>query len=243
MASRGTYAKILIDEFNFSCDTNSLTVSGSVPALDSTALCDLANTFAIGTPTGMIEHGGFNSGSAAGTIHDEIYDRITAGDATVYVAALFLTDTAACPGYVCQTSWANQLTIGMPIDGLMTLAGSWNASGGLVRGLRIVDAALSATGAGTAYDMGLAGTVGGQAFLFVSAIGGTATGATVDVESSATQGGTYASEGQFTINAVGVQKIIMTGTVNRWLRISVTSLGGASSITAIAIAGVKNVTY
>lgn len=243
MASRGTNAKILIDEFNFSCDTNSLTVSGSVPALDSTALCDVATTFEIGIPTGMIEHAGYLPTAGAGTIHDEIYDRIAAGTATVYVGALLLTDIAACPGYVCQTTWANQLTIGSQNESLMTLAGSWNASGGFVRGLRLADGALSAVQAETAYDTGAAGTAGGQAFLFVSAIGGTATGATIDVESSATEGGAYDSEGTFTLSAVGVQKITMTGTVNRWLRINVTSLGGASSITAICIAGVSGVTY
>jgi len=242
MASRGTNAKILIDEFNFSCDTNTLTVTGNVSALDSTALCATATTFEIGTPSGMIEHGGFNSGSGAGTIHDELYDRL--GTSTpVYVAALLLTDIAACPAFVCQNSWGNQLTLGMPIDGLMTLAGSWNASGGLVRGLRIADGTFSAVQAETAYDFGAAGAAGGQAFLFVSAIVGTATSATIEIQSSATEAGVYASEGTFTVSAVGVQKVTMSGTVNRWLRINVTDLGGATSITAICVAGVSGVTY
>lgn len=242
MATRGTNAKLLIDEFNFSCDTNSLTVTGSVAALDSTGLCATGTTFVAGLTTGGLTHAGYYSGKGAGYIEQELNARL--GTATpVYVAAIIGTATAGCPAYVCASTWGKQLTINLPLAELITLNGEWDAPGGLVRGLRLVDATLSATGAGTAYDTGAAGSAGGRAFLFVSAIVGTATSATIDVESSATQGGTYASEGTFTLSAVGVQTLTMSGTVNRWLRINTTSLGGATSITAIAIAGVSGVTY
>jgi len=241
MATKGTNAKLLIDEFNFSCDTNSLSVSGTVPALDSTALCATANTFTPGTPSGTITHGGYYSGKGAGYIEQELKARL--GTLTpVYVAALLGTDTPACPVYICAGTWGSQLTIDTPIDGLIALSAEWPATDGLVRGLRVQDGTLSATGAGTAYDFGAAGTVGGAAYLLVSAIVGTATNATVDVESSATEGGVYASEGTFTLSAVGVQVLVLSGTVNRWIRLNVTSLGGATSITAIAIVAVDGVT-
>ena len=66
--------------------------------------------------------------------------------------------------------------------------------------------------------------------MHVSAIGGTATSATIDVESSI-DNLSFASEGTFTFSAVGGFTLALSGTVNRYLRINLTSMGGATSIT------------
>jgi hypothetical protein len=94
-----------------------------------------------------------------------------------------------------------------------------------------------------AIDIGAAGSAGGFAYLFVTTETGSGTNGTIDIESSATEAGTYASEGTFTFSAVGVTAVTMTGTVNRWLRLNCTALGGATSWTVSCIACVSGVTY
>jgi hypothetical protein len=78
--------------------------------------------------------------------------------------------------------------------------------------------------------------------LFVTTITGSATNADIDVESSATQAGVYASEGTLTFSAVGAYAIDLTGTVNRWVRINTTDLGGATSFAVIVAVAVDGVT-
>lgn len=241
MAVRATYSKLLIDEFDFSSDSNSLGVSITVSALDSINLASTGAEFLPGLTTGSITHGGYFSGYAAGTIESVIRSRL--GTATAVTAAAVVGTTQIdCPVYVAESSWGDQLTLDMQNDALLTLSGSWPASGGLQRAIRVVDATLSATGAGTAYDFGATGSAGGKAWLFVKTITGTATSATITVESSATEGGVYATEGTFTFSAVGVQAATLSGTIDRWLRINVTSKGGATSFAVIAVVSVDGVT-
>jgi len=238
------YTRILVDQFDFSGDSNRVIMAGTVATLDTTGFQAVTSTSIPGNLQGAsIQHGGYYAGADAGELEYELKQRL--GSATpAYIAALFGTNQAACPAYVCDTSWGQQLTVDAPIDGLITLSGNWPAGGGMKRGLRIQAGAstLSGTGGGTAYDFGAAGAAGGTGYLFVQTITGTATGATIDIESSATEGGTYASEGTFTFSAVGVQTLTMSGVVNQWLRINTTSLGGATSFAVVCIACVAGVT-
>ena len=241
--TRGTNAKLLIDEFDFSCDTNSLTVTLSTDTAEHSSLCSTGKEFAPLLPDGTIEHAGYYSGKGAGYIEAELQSRL--GTATaVYVAALFGTATTGCPAYVLPSTWGSQLTINAPVTDLINLTGAWpSGTSKIVRGLRIYTGTLSATGGTASIDTGAAGSAGGLGYLFVQTITGTATNATIDIESSATTGGVYASEGTFTFSAVGVQTLTMSSTVNRWLRLNTTSMGGATSFVVVAIGCVSGVTY
>lgn len=238
------YTRILVDEFDFSGDSNSVILAGNVGVLDTTAFQTVSMTSIPGNlQDASIQHGGYYAGAGAGELEYELNQRL-GSNTTAYVAALFGTNTAACPSYVTVASWARQMDINMPLDGIITLSGVWPASGGFRRGLRLRASAtaISATGADTAYDFGAAGSNGGHAFLFVQSITGSATNATIDVESATTEGGAYSSEGTFTFSAVGVQTLTMSGTVNRWLRINTTDLGGATDFSVVCIACVTGVT-
>lgn len=241
MAVRGSYTKLLIDEFDFSGSSNSLSVNGNVAALETTAFQDTGTAYLPGLPGGMITHNGYYDGKGAGQIEQEIH-ALLGTSSTVYTAAMLGTNTNACPAYVTKSTWGEQLTIDMPVDGLITLSGQWPAVMGFSRGLRIYEGTLSSTGTQTARDFASAGSNGGTAYLFVQTITGTATNATIDVESATTEGGSYSSEGTFTFSAVGVQTMTLSGTVNRWLRLNVTSLGGATDFTVVAIVCVTGVT-
>ena len=239
------HTRFLINQFDFSGDSNSLSVNLVVAALQSTGFQATAETYVAGLNTSDISQAGYYSGKGAGYIEQEINSLL--GTATQgYVAALFGTNVAACPAYVTAATWGQQVTIDMPIDNLITISSSWPASGGLVRGLRLTSVAtqtISSIGALASVDFGAQGTAGGFGYVFVQSITGTATNATVTFESSATEGGTYASEGVATFSAVGVQVVAFSDTVNRWLRVNVTSMGGATSFVIVAVGAISGVSY
>ena len=240
MAISARKSKILVDAFDFTGDTSSIEVNTSSSTQDATALGDTGTVEVITTVAGTITQNGYFNGVGAGELEKELYDRFATGSA--HVAALFGTDDTDCPAYVLPATQANNLTIAAPVDGVITVNGGWGSGTGIKRGIRIYSGTISATGGTTAYDLGAAGSAGGWGYLFVQAITGTATSAEIDIESSATEGGTYASEGTFTFSATGDYALDMSGTVNRWLRVNCTSLGGATNFTVVVIAAVSGVT-
>lgn len=160
----------------------------------------------------------------------------------VTVAAVLDTDTTASTVYFIQNALGAKLAINAPVAGLVTVDGEWlNDTATGYRAKRVFDGTISGTGGQTSIDLGSAGSAGGVFVLHVTAIDGTATNATVDIESSSNNS-TFASEGTATFSAIGAQVVTMSGTVNRYLRVNATSLGGATSFTVIGYAYVDGVT-
>jgi hypothetical protein len=79
-------------------------------------------------------------------------------------------------------------------------------------------------------------------YVWVQSITGTATNASIKVQSATTEGGTYADEATVTFSAVGDASAAMTGAISQWLRVNVASMGGATSITLAVVACVDGVT-
>jgi hypothetical protein len=240
MAVKSQYTRFLIDEHDFSGDSNSLELSLSTDQIDVTAFQDSARQYIGATSGGTLTQGGY-FGTGTDAVETEVYARLGTGSATI--AGLFGTDTAACPAYVLPETEANEFAVTAPVGGVVAMNSTWVEGSGIKRGIRIFSGTISATGTQTAVDLASAGSAGGVMYLFVQTITGSATDATIDVESSATEGGTYASEGTATFSAVGSETVAMTGTVNRWLRLNCTSLGGATSFVVVAVACVSGVTY
>jgi len=135
------------------------------------------------------------------------------------------------------------MNISGSVGGVIEFKGGWPAGSGLKRGLRLYSGTISATGGVTHIDLGAAGSAGGWVWLFVTGITGTATGADITVQSDTSSGfGTAATEGTFTFSDVGGYQVTMTGTVNRYVRLNCTDLGGATSITVGAVIAVPGVT-
>ena len=239
MAVRGTYTRILVDEFDFSGKNNSVEVNVTSEGDDVTAFQDEANVFMAGESAGAISQGGYLDGVDGG-MEEELQARFGTGSSIV--AVLFGTNVAACPAYVLPGTDGREFSISAPVQGIVTLNGRWGEGEGIRRGLRVFAGELDSTGAETAVDFGAAGSNGGWGFLFVQAIDGSATDAAIDIESATTSGGTYASEGTFTFSDVGAYAIELSGTVNRHIRINLTSLGGADAVTVVAVVAVKGVT-
>jgi len=245
MAVAAKYTRFLLDEFDFSGDSNNLELSITVAPLKDTGFQEDAETYVAGLTESNISQGGYYSGSGAGYLEHELNTRL--GTQTpAYVAALFGTNIAACPAYVTAQTWGQQMNFDMPLENLIQIKSAWPASGGLIRGLRLTSVTtqtITTTGALASVDLGAQGTAGGVGFVFVQSISGSATNATIDFESSATSGGVYVSEGTATFSAVGVQVVTFSGTVDQWVRLNVTSMGGATNFVIVGIAGISGVTY
>jgi len=244
MAVAAKYTRFLLDEFDFSGDSNKLTVASTVAVLRNTGFQAEAETSQAGLTEASIAQEGYYTGKGAGFIEQEINARL--GTATaVYLAALFGTNIAACPAYVTTRTWGQQLTINMPVAELITLSSNWPCSGELLRGLRLTSVAtqtISGIGALASVDFGAQGTAGGFGYVFTQVLTGGAS-PVIDIESSATEGGSYVSEGTATPAAVGVTVVPLTGTVDRWVRLNVTSMGTTSSFVIVGIVALSGVSY
>lgn len=237
------HASILVDEFDFSAVSSGGSIEIPVemqetPTLQMTAMEMLP------TVPGMAKlmHNGYYTGPDAGKLEYEMYQRF--GTATpAYVAALLDTTALVNPAYVFAGSWAEQLKINTPAKELITLEGAWTANP-VRRGYTLQNGTLIA-GAQTAQDFGAAGAAGCTAYLFVRSISGSPTAITVQLQGATNLGFTTpVTLGTWTnFTAVGCKVLtVASGTVHRYLRLNVTSLGGATNFAAACAVCVPGVT-
>lgn len=245
MAIPAWQTKILLDGYDFSGQTNGVSVEVPVGVLEYGVLQQNAMSKIPSYPTPSIVHNGYYDGPNAGQMMDYFDDKLgSANDVTVGV--ILGTSLAIPIGYVLPTSFGQQLKVGGPYNGLITLNGNWpSGQDKLYRGYQVaLGAAIDATGALAHIDFGAAGSAGGKAWLFVTGITGTATDAAVKVQSDSDSGfGTVADEGTFEFSAVGAYEVSLSGTVNRYVRANVTDLGGADDISFLLVVALSGVTY
>ena len=241
MPIRATNSLLLIDNVDFTPQTTSWSVTAQAQGLDCTNLASSAMTYTPGLPGGKIEHKGFYTGKGAGYLEYELRTRVAAGGAAV-VTVLPDTTATPLPAYTLTGSYDESLKVDAPAPNqLITVNGSWMTNE-LRRGWRIFSGTVSGTGAQAAIDFGSAGSSGGVFALHVTGIAGSATNATISVQSATTSGGSYTTRATITLSATGGYTATIAGTIDRYVRLSVSSLGGATSITVQAIVAVTNVT-
>jgi hypothetical protein len=240
MPSPGHKTRFLLDEFDFSTDTFTLGMSIDIPQEDATTFQATAAASVAMTPAGSLDMSGYYSGGQAGKLEAEIKARLGVG---AVVAGLFGTDIVACPCYILPGTQGEMMKISAGTK-LLQMSGKWSSGvGGILRGLRAYQGTLTAVGAQAGIDFGSAGSSGGTAYLFVQAIGGTATNAQIKVQSDSVAGFTGAAdEGTWTISAKGAYVLALTGVIGRYVRVNVVSMGGATSLNVAVVVCVNGVT-
>lgn len=245
-AVNSRYTRLLVNEFDFSGVSNSLEVALEVAREDTTCFQDTAKVFTVTDTSGTITQQGYFQNAAAGEFEQEIQESIANAE-SLYVAALFGTNADGCPAYVARATNTGNFNIAAQTPGVITVGGEWFQGTGIRRGLRVWSGTFSATGAQTTpgyIDLGAAGSAGGSAWLFVQTITGTATNATITLQSDSSNAfGAAATECTFTFSAVGAQEQDLSGTVNRYIRLNCTSKGGATSFVVVCVAAVSGITY
>lgn len=244
-ATRGNKARLFVNEWNLSSQTTEIEVSLQANAADVTVLTSTARERLTLGASGTISQKGYFVNAGGGYFEKEILNDSIVNAESLTVGAFFGIDTAGCPAYVARGSNTSEVSIASPVDGVITLSGTWFEGRGLLRGLRVADAVTAAaTGALTGVDFGAGSVLGGYAWLWLTGITGTATNATITVQSSTAVGFTSpVTHGTFTVSAVGGYEVALTGTLGRYVRLNVTSLGGATNLTFTGAAGVAGVTY
>ena len=248
MATKGRWSRLWLDDMDMSTRTASAEVSMSIGTEEVTAFQATAKEFITTDPESSIKIAGYVSSLAADTggWEQELNDRFAALN-TAQVG-LMLSDSASgdagMPVYVLPLTSADQMKITAPATGVLGIDGNFMAGDtGLKRGVCLWYGAITGTGNKTAYDIGAAGSTGGAIYVWVFSITGAATNASIKVQSATTEGGTYADEGTVTFSATGkATSAAMTGTVNRWLRVNVASMGGATGFSIAVVATVNGVT-
>ncbi len=247
MTVKGCRTRILVGGVDLSGDTNTVGVAIQGRAIDYGVLQDCDQRRLPLSPTTNFEHAGYFTGPSAGKIEAELYTYL--GSATgVHAAVVYDTNGSIPFAYVLDTSYNSKLAIKGQTGQLITVAGMWNllkSSGARAyRGYQVFGGAVTATGAVTGIDAGAAGSAGGKVFVFVTSITGSASSASIKLQSDSDPAhGTTSDEATLTFSAVGCQEADLSGTVGRYLRANVSSLGGATGFTFYMIACVSAVTY
>ena len=247
MSIKGKWARLWIDKFSLSTKTQTATINMGVQREEVTAWQDTARTYLTTNTESSIELTGYvdTLADGAGGFEEVLADRLGGGN-TVQVGILLAEDAtneAGMPVYVLPATSGERMNISAPAAGILTMDGTFgDGDAGMRRGVLVYQGTFSATGNQTAVDIGAAGAAGGDVWVWVTAITGTATNASVKVQSATTSGGTYADEATVTFSATGGYAAAMTGTVNRWLRLNVAGMGGATAITLAVVVGVDGVT-
>lgn len=238
MAVKSQYTRFLLNEFDFSGYSNQLDVSIAGDKLEATAFQDTGKVYLTGVPDATLTQAGYFA-TDTGYIEDELKAAFDAG--TCDAAALYGTNVTKCPAFVFPGAKVVSYGITTATGSVITINSELASGEGVKAGYRVFSGTISATGEQTSIDLGSAGSAGGHAYLFVQAITGSATDAAIKVQSSSDDS-TFADEGTFTFSAVGVQAVTMSGTVNRYIRLNCTDLGGATNFTVVGIVAVSGVT-
>lgn len=238
-AVHGRYTRILLDEFDFSGVNNTAEVTVAAESIDTTTFQATGKEYVVVGAEGSISHNGYYTGSLATNLETALQARMATS--TSVAAVLLGTNATSYPAYVLPNTGTKDMVINGSTGAVVTLNGSYHSGAGIARGIVIFRGTISAIGNQTSVDIGSAGSNGGPAYVFVQAITGTATNASVKVQSSS-DNTTFADEVTLTFSAVGAQSGTMTGTVNRYLRLNTVGLGGATNFTIVAVACVNGVT-
>lgn len=247
MSTKAIYSEFFIggtgQAFRFSSKTNSMNINVTNDKLESTCFQDTAKTYVTGDTTASIDIAGYFNDAAAGDLEREFAEMVENSE-SLYAAALLGTATAACPAYVGEASELDGFAVKAQTGNLITVDGKFSVNDQLLRGLRVYQGTVSATGTTTYIDLGAAGSAGGYAWLWVTDKTGTITNATIILQSDDNTGfSSAATEGTFTFSALGGYRMTLSGAVDQYLRLSVTSKGGATDFYVVCVAAIDGVTY
>lgn len=244
MAVRGNKAKFFISEIPLSLSVSQINGQNSVNVIAYNVLQTDGTLKIPSINMQNIAINGYMQSSSADDIRGRAQAALSDTDESITI--LLGTDQTPTVGQSFSSSFASEFSIETPIDNLLTINAKFeNVTDGIYGYCLANEETVSATGiTDTAYvDFGAQGTTGGDVILIVSDITGTATDATVTIESDDNTGFTSAAtEATLQFSAVGVITGSLSGTVDRYIRINVTDLGGATDFAITVIVGINGIT-
>lgn len=224
-----TKSRVLAGSASYSCYSRGFSMSSSVDMLEVSTLCDDAKAFIPGQ----------ESSSAS---FDIIYDTAQAAHADAWKTAgnlpvTYLPDGAAASERAflldsIRTEYTVSSAVASTVDATLSTQTTGDTGYGVaLSGL----AAVTADTNGTSVDNGASTANGAVAHLHVTAFSGLTSNA-IRIEHS-TNNSTWATLGTFTtVTGTTSQRLVITGTVNRYVRVvdDVTGTGSCTRLVAFA---------
>ena len=231
----GISSRVLLDYANLSAFSRSVSMDASVDMLDVTVLTNTAKAFIPGQDSSSFSADViFDTDTTAGGLHAALTGwKGSAAKALTYAPSGLVTGSEVFLVGALQTQ------LGASSDVAGTADASVNAltDGAADAGVMLEDlTAITATGNGTARDLTAQSTNGGVAHLHVTLYSGL-TSNIVTIEDSADGSTGWATIATFTtVTGVTSQRLAISGTVKRHLRVVDTATGVGSTTRAVAFA-------
>lgn len=240
MTIRGTEARLFLDAVDLSCVTANLSVEVAVGELEAVTLCSTAMEYVPGQQnSGTIGVSGYFVKAE----EEALYNAVNATNKNV--AAIFDYTNLPAAAYCLQSATNYNLVHKAPADNLITMDGGFKSKLPMKRGLLgYYKTTISAVGTSAAVQIpDTLTTHSGKFFVFLHAIGGTAsTPILFNIQSSANGTTGWASEASFSFSAIGSGVKDFSTPAGSWFSISTTSMGGATSYTVSVIFVVDTLT-
>lgn len=230
-------SRLLLGDFNFSPVTAQASSDWPSDMLDTTTLNDTAKAFIVGQDTSTFTLSGWLDVDATANAHFDQMNDLKSATATEPL-------TWAPGGLVLGTGlqmagvWESSFATGSQVADKVTFSLGAQTSGPTEFGYSLHDlSAETVDGDGTGVDFtDVTTTSGAAAHLHVTAYSGL-TSAVITVADSATLGGVYATIGTFaTVTGITSERLIIAGTIRRYVRYSIDVTGTGSVTFAVSFA-------
>jgi hypothetical protein len=229
----GKSVKVFVDEFDFSSYFNDVSASTTVETAETTSFGSDAKEYITGLIDGTVSLSGMFEGTEdVGT--DDYFETVLGGEAKQKVIVATEGHGLGSRAVMLESD-ATSYEVSGAIADVVQASAEFQSSEGIEHGVILSSgAAVSSTGNGTGVDNGAATTNGGVGYLSVPV--NTRNGnVTVKIAASA-DNSTFADLVTFTVVSSATktsERVEVTGTVARYLRVSYTVAGSTGSATPI----------
>lgn len=229
----GKNTRVFIDAYDFSTYFNDASNSTSVDTAETSAFGTDAKTYITGHSDGTISLSGMFEGTAS-TGTDQYFDSVL-GTATKQKVIVANEGHILGGRMVAMQADTTSYEVSSPIGDVVQASAEFQADEGVGHGVLVSNgSAITATGNGTSVDNGAATTNGGVGYLSVPA--NTRNGnITVKIQASA-DNSTFTDLVTFTVvtsTTTTSERIEVTGTVARYLRVNYTVAGSTGNATPV----------
>ncbi len=244
VAKHGKSARIYVDEFDVSGDTNAVTPAFTVEVAETHGLTAAHKTRVAGQADSKLQVDSFWTNGTGGT--DDVVSGYHTGTATALVTTCpgGVDDAAEC--YLLRDAICTASSPPAKLGAAVALSHSWESGAGADRMLVVYQDSPTASANGAGVDFGSAGAAGsGAAVIHVTSVTGAGT---IDVKiqesSDNNVGDPWADEAgaAFTqLAAIGKERITWAGACERYIRVVITIAGftGATIFVAAKTGGSK----
>lgn len=227
---------ILVNELILSAQSNSVTVAIDQTPLDYTVFDTDGVLRMPQDPTSNIEHAGYFMGSADNQLEATFFSHLEGKDA--FVTVLFGTKDQFPAAYSIRNTFNSSMVIAAQVNQLITVTGNWPAADyAMIHGVRLFGGVKSTIGSVVIFDNTLVSALDRSIIIHVHSMVGTTTGLVFTVNTDNVVGMSTPSV-LGTINLPGVgAKSLDTVDIERYVQVSLTNLGGATSVNFSVILG------